>query len=214
MPKSDPDARSNTSANSNEAATSVRLFIMRTSNYPTNSTKSFLPLPLGEGRGEGLSPSSFAPSPNPSQREGKLIQHLRSHLQTPSPQFQSRQTKQSKQNCQNQKAKDNLRLFPAHHLKVVMQGCHLEDAPAHSAGALRHLKHRYLQHHRDRLDHKYAAHHYQHEFLFGEHGNSADRAADCQAADVAHENFRRRSVKPEETQTRSGHSATKYRQLG
>ncbi|HMG75058.1 MAG TPA: hypothetical protein VK582_16265 [Pyrinomonadaceae bacterium] len=31
----------------------------------------FHPLSFGEGRGEGLSPSSFAPSPNPSQREGK-----------------------------------------------------------------------------------------------------------------------------------------------
>ena len=30
-----------------------------------------LPLPLGEGRGEGLSALCFAPSPNPSQREGK-----------------------------------------------------------------------------------------------------------------------------------------------
>src|SRR6266403_2206073 len=30
-----------------------------------------LPLPLGEGWGEGLCTSSFAPSPNPSQREGK-----------------------------------------------------------------------------------------------------------------------------------------------
>jgi len=37
----------------------------------TNCLKSFLPLPLGEGWGEGLRSSSFAPSPNPSQREGK-----------------------------------------------------------------------------------------------------------------------------------------------
>src|SRR5882762_3184117 len=36
----------------------------------------FLPLPLGEGWGEGLCASSFAPSPNPSQREGK--NHARS----------------------------------------------------------------------------------------------------------------------------------------
>jgi colanic acid biosynthesis glycosyl transferase WcaI len=35
------------------------------------TSKSFLPLPLGEGRGEGLAASSFAPSPGPSQREGK-----------------------------------------------------------------------------------------------------------------------------------------------
>src|SRR6266849_499336 len=33
--------------------------------------KTFLPLPLGEGWGEGLSAPRFAPSPNPSQREGK-----------------------------------------------------------------------------------------------------------------------------------------------
>src|SRR5205809_746909 len=31
----------------------------------------FRPRPLGEDWGEGLSPSRFAPSPNPSQREGK-----------------------------------------------------------------------------------------------------------------------------------------------
>jgi colanic acid biosynthesis glycosyl transferase WcaI len=35
--------------------------------YIAQTSKSFVPLPLGEG----LSPSSFAPSPNPSQREGK-----------------------------------------------------------------------------------------------------------------------------------------------
>ena len=31
----------------------------------------FLPFHLGEGWGEGLCASSFAPSPNPSQSEGK-----------------------------------------------------------------------------------------------------------------------------------------------
>src|SRR6266436_1922071 len=190
MPKSDPDARNNSSANSNEPRTSVRLFISRTSNYPTNFTESFLPLPLGERRGEGLSPSSSAPSPNPSA------------------QFQSRQTEQSEQNRQYQKAKDNFRLFPAHHLKVVMQRRHLEDAAANSAGALRHLEHRNLQHHRQSLDHEYASHHQQHEFLFGQHGNRADRAAYRQAADVAHENFRGRRVKPEEAQAGAGHGAT------
>src|SRR6476619_523150 len=37
----------------------------------------FLPLPLGEGWGEGLCGSSFAPSPNPSQREGKRSKQQR-----------------------------------------------------------------------------------------------------------------------------------------
>src|SRR6266550_9447030 len=42
----------------------------------------FLPLPLGEGWGEGLCVSSFAPSPNPSQREGKKPRTFQQLVQT------------------------------------------------------------------------------------------------------------------------------------
>src|SRR6185436_12994665 len=42
----------------------------------------FLPLPLGEGWGEGLCASSFAPSPNPSQREGNKPQTFHQLVQT------------------------------------------------------------------------------------------------------------------------------------
>src|SRR6266550_12771 len=40
----------------------------------------FLPLPLGEGRREGLSVSSYAPSPDPAQREGKKPSTLELNL--------------------------------------------------------------------------------------------------------------------------------------
>src|SRR6266550_7216579 len=42
--------------------------------------ESFSLSSLGEGRGEGLSVSSFAPSPNPSQREGKKPETLSNNL--------------------------------------------------------------------------------------------------------------------------------------
>src|SRR6266851_4600454 len=109
MPTSDPEARRRTSANSNDAITSVKLFISRSRNCPTNFSLSIL---------KRVSPKD--------DDKLKLVGH--------SPQFQSRQTKQSKQNCQNQKAEDNFRLFPPHHLKVVMQRRHLKNAPAHPAG--------------------------------------------------------------------------------
>src|SRR5882724_2998311 len=44
------------------------MFLLRL--QQTEKFEVFLPLPLGEGWGEGLCASSFAPSPNPSQREG------------------------------------------------------------------------------------------------------------------------------------------------
>src|SRR5882672_12277690 len=53
-----------------------------------------------------------------------------------SSQFQSRKTEQSKQDRQDQKAKHDLRFFPAHHFKVMMQRRHLKDAPTDAAGAL------------------------------------------------------------------------------
>src|SRR3982074_53759 len=42
MPTSDPEARKRTSANSNDAITSVKLFISRSRNCPTNFSLSIL----------------------------------------------------------------------------------------------------------------------------------------------------------------------------
>src|SRR5258706_5233098 len=110
----------------------------------------------------------------------------------PSSQFQSRQAEESEKDRQDQKAKDNLRLFPTHHFKMMVQRRHLENAPTHTARALRHFKHRDLQHHRQSLDHEHTADHQQHEFLFGQHGDSADSSADGQTAYVARKHLRRR----------------------
>src|SRR5712692_11698532 len=63
-------------------------------------------------------------------------------------QFQSRKTKQRKQYRQDQKPKDNLRLFPAQHFKVMMQWRHLKETPARAACALCHFEDAHLQHHR------------------------------------------------------------------
>ena len=94
-----------------------------------------------------------------------------------------------------------------------MQWRHLKNSPAGARRALGHLENAYLQHHRQGLDHKHTADHQQHEFLFRQHGHRPNRAADCQAANIPHKNFRRRRVVPEETETGSGHGAAKDRQL-
>src|SRR5882724_8071389 len=114
-----------TSASNSEAATSVRLFILESKYISIRLAAGYCP-PFVSATKAGGSPP----------------------LNNRSTQFQSRQTQQRKQYCQDHKSKDNFRFFPPDHLKVVMQRRHLENAPPHAAGALRHLEHRNLQHHR------------------------------------------------------------------
>src|SRR6185369_16782662 len=47
----------------------------RDKNRRTSFCRFLVQLPLGEGWGEGLGALSFAPSPNPSQREGNIASH-------------------------------------------------------------------------------------------------------------------------------------------
>ncbi len=57
-----------------------------------------------------------------------------------------------------------------------------------------------LDHHRQRFHHEHAAHDEQHHFLADDHGNGAQRCAQGQRADVAHEDLRRIGVEPEEAE--------------
>ena len=63
----------------------------------------------------------------------------------------------------------------------------------------------HLQHHGNGFHHKQAAHNHQHKFLANNHGNRAQRRAQCQRAYVAHKHLRGVGVEPQKAQTRAAH---------
>jgi hypothetical protein len=65
---------------------------------------------------------------------------------------------------------------------------------------LRVLEVGHLGHHRERLDDEDAAHHREHDLLARDDGDRAERAAERERADVAHEDLRRMRVEPQEGQ--------------
>ena len=65
------------------------------------------------------------------------------------------------------------------------------------------LERGHLQHHRDGLEHEHAAHDEQHDFLAHDHGDGAERGADRERADVAHEHLRRIGVEPQKSEARA-----------
>src|SRR5689334_19225243 len=108
-----------------------------------------------------------------------------------SPQLQSRQTEQCKNEGRNPKSDDHLGFLPAQHLEVMMKRRHKEDAfPSQ-------LERDHLNHHRQAFNHKHAAHKRQQKLLFDQNRNDADRAAQRQRTYIAHEDFRGMGVVPE-----------------
>src|SRR6185295_11093041 len=102
----------------------------------------------------------------------------------------------------------HLRFLPAFEFVVVVQRRHAENALA--AGGLE-IDH--LDHHRERLGDEYAAHDEKHDLLAHDYGDGAERGAQRERADVAHEHFRRIGVEPEETQARAHQRAAVHRQF-
>ncbi len=72
------------------------------------------------------------------------------------------------------------------------------------------LERRHLQHHRQRLDHKHAAHDEQHDLLPHDDGNGAECGAQRECPDIAHKHFRRISVEPQKSQARARDRATEH----
>src|SRR5262249_51192155 len=88
-------------------------------------------------------------------------------------------------------AEHDLGLRPGHHLEVVVQRRHQQDAAAEG------LEGEDLRRDRERLDHEYAADDDQQHLGLGHHREGADRAPQPERARVAHEYRRRKGVEPE-----------------
>src|SRR5215813_12288192 len=99
-----------------------------------------------------------------------------------SPQFQRRETEEREDDRENQEARDDLRLSPADELEMVVERRHLEDALA-AAKSVR----RDLDDHGRGLDHEHTADDRQQQLLFHEDRDRAERAAERERPDVAHE---------------------------
>ena len=70
-----------------------------------------------------------------------------------------------------------------------------------------------LHHHRQGLDHEHAAHDEEHDFLAHDDGDDAERGAQRQRADVAHEDLGRVGVEPEEGEAGPRHRGAEDRQF-
>ena len=93
-------------------------------------------------------------------------------------------------------ADHDLVLLPALEFEVMVDRRHPEHPPAGE------LERRDLDHHRQRLDDEHAAHDEQHDLLPDDDGDRAQRGAQRERADIAHEHLGRIRVEPEETQAR------------
>jgi hypothetical protein len=71
----------------------------------------------------------------------------------------------------------------------------------------------HLRRHRQRFGDEDAPHDRQHDFLADDDGDRAERSAERQRADIAHEHFRRIGVEPQETEPGAGHCAEQDGQL-
>ena len=70
-----------------------------------------------------------------------------------------------------------------------------------------------LDDHRQRLEHEHAADDAEQQFLLDQNGDGAERGAERQRSDVAHEDLRRVRVEPEESERRADQRAAEDRQL-
>ena len=70
-----------------------------------------------------------------------------------------------------------------------------------------------LQYHRQGFHHEHSAHDEQHDLLAHDDGDGAERGAQRQRADVAHEHLRRVGVEPQEREARPRNRAADHREL-
>src|SRR5579859_796132 len=89
----------------------------------------------------------------------------------------------------------------------MVDGRHAKDALAAQ------LERADLQDHRERLNDKDAANEKQKNFLLDDDGDGAERSAERERADIAHEDFREVRVVPEEAERRAHERSAKYRQF-
>ena len=100
-------------------------------------------------------------------------------------QLQRRQAEEREDDREDQEPRDHLRLAPADQLEVVMNRRHAEDALAGD------LERGDLDDDRHRLHHEHAADDREQRLLLDEERDGAERAAEPERSDVAHEDLGR-----------------------
>ncbi len=145
--------------------------------------------------------AALAEADNDAELVGSDQRHA--HL----PQFQGCKANQHQNHGDDPEADDHPRLWPALEFKVVVDRRHAEHALAGQ------LEGGDLDHHRQGFHHEDAAHDEQHDFLADDHGDGAQRSAQCQRADVTHEDLCRVGVEPQEAQAGTDQRAAEHDQL-
>ncbi len=123
--------------------------------------------------------------------------------------LQRRQTEQRENDSHDHEARDHLRLAPAAQLEVVMQRRHAEDALP--AGRLEVAD---LQHDRGGFEQEHAADQHQQQLLLDQDRDDAERGAQRQRSDVAHEDLGGIGVVPKESERGAHQRSAEHRQLG
>src|SRR5271168_2540031 len=90
---------------------------------------------------------------------------------------------------------------------MMMQRRHPKNALAGE------LERGYLQNHRERFQNENAADGYQQNFLFDDHRDNSDCAANRERTDIAHEKLGRMRVVPKKTERRAQQRAAKNGEL-
>ena len=85
---------------------------------------------------------------------------------------------------------------------MVVKRRHSEDPPALAESSLCVFKVTNLEHHREGLCHEDTPHHKEHDLLTHHNGHGPKRTPQSQGPDIAHEDRRWVSVKPEKGQPR------------
>src|SRR6185312_11607781 len=98
----------------------------------------------------GQARRSLATEKRVASSERQSLSALSGGKAAPLSQLQCRETQKREQDRENQKAKHDLRLFPAAHFKVMVQRRHAKQASPGSCRPLRHLEEADLEHHRKR----------------------------------------------------------------
>src|ERR1035437_10192738 len=124
-------------------------------------------------------------------------------------QFQRGECKQCKHQGTDPEADDGLGFTPAHLLEVVMEGGHLEDSLLVTQLVTADLKND-----GDRFEDEDAANEGQQHLLADDDSNRTDGPAQGQRTHVAHKDFRRVGVVPEEADGGAHHGAAENGQLG
>src|SRR5690606_35547918 len=130
-----------------------------------------------------------------------------------SSQLQGRETEQHEHHGDDPEPHHDLGYLEAAHFEVMAQRSHPEDALADAEAAPGVLEVAELQHHGERLHDEDAAHDEEHDLLAHHDRHGAERTAERERADIAHEHLRGVGIEPEESEPGADDGPAEHREL-